>query len=109
MRGIVVTTTRTRQRSSRGRADQADADTRTCEHGQRIKRAGVGQKSGKPYAGYFCPKPQPGACEPIWATDKVIADALAAWAADDEAAKPSRPAVKEAENSATSAVDIPPF
>ena len=53
-------------------------DAQTCEHGERIRRAGFGAKSHKPYAALFCPD---GKCEPIWMDlGPIIGQALTDWA-----------------------------
>lgn len=34
-----------------------------CQHGERNWKEGISQKSGKKYAGWFCPV---GSCDPVW-------------------------------------------
>lgn len=59
------------------RLEQLNAE-HACPHGAMIRRAGIGGRSHRPYAGWFCPDE---ACPPEWADlAEVIGAALTDWA-----------------------------
>jgi hypothetical protein len=59
------------------RLEQLNAQ-HACAHGEMERRSGIGAKSHKAYAGFFCPED---VCPPDWADlSEIIGPALEAWA-----------------------------
>jgi hypothetical protein len=53
-----------------------------CEHGPRVRKGGISERTGKPWAAFMCPAPRgDGQCPPEWAdSGALITAAIERWA-----------------------------